>query len=363
MVVGAGPGGCMAARSLTRAGFKVALVEKDRLPRDKACGGFISPQAAALIEESFGAIPPDCLAQPRAVRGARLLCEGGGDYYLPFPSPGYSVVRSRLDAHLASGCGAEVIEGCEVTGFVLERFHVTAHVRRDEREEELEATYLIAADGADSLAMRMLRPEFHRRYAIPHLERTMLVTGEGDMEWDPEWMGLALMRKGTGIARFFIKDGLIGMAVNLGAAGGLRDELDGLTAMLGQRAGLRLRGEALRRMAAANRMAAAGHYSLGAGCALLVGEAAGLLDPWGSGIGLALESGRVAAESIAESAGERITPHIRYRYRMSEILEREQEQRRGFSSGVGGLDTSSLASGRSRAARQDRRALRRRFSR
>lgn len=352
----------MAARTLASSGFKVGLVEKKKLPRDKPCGGFISPQAAQLIEEAFGTLPPGVMDVPPAVRGARLLCEGGGDYELPFPSPGISVARSRLDAFLASQSGAQVMDGCELADFDLEHFHVMARVIAGEREEVVEATYLVAADGADSLVLRQLRPEFHRLYAAPRLERTMLVTGEGCMDWDPEWIGLALMRNGIGIARFFAQGGLVGMAVNLGAESGWHGELDALSAMLRQRVGLQLQGEPMRRISASNRMAASGHYNLGAGCALLAGEAAGLLDPWGFGIGLALESGRVAAESIVESAGERITPHIRYRYRMQGILERELKQRRRLDAGVGGLDTSSLTSDRGRAARQDRRALRRRFS-
>ena len=363
IVIGAGPGGCMAARMLTDAGFRVVLVERERIPREKPCGGFLSPQAAGLIEEAFGPIPTDCLARPEVVRGARLICEGGGDYELPYPSPGSSVIRSRLDAHLATGCGAEVMDGCRVEDFQVKRFHVKARLIKDEREELVESTYLLAADGADSMALRLLRPEFYRLYVAPRLERTMLVLSEGESDWDPEWIGLALMNKGMGIARFFVKDDLVGLAVNHDATRGWREELDGLTSLLRQKVGLRLQGEALRKVSASNRMAAKGHYNLGAGCALLAGEAAGFLDPWGFGIRLALESGRVAAESLFESVGENITPHLRYRYRMQEILERELKQRRDLGSGVGGLETVSLAGDRSRTARRDRRALRRRFSR
>jgi len=362
IVMGAGPGGCMAARVLTDAGFKVVLVERERIPREKPCGGFLSPQAAGLIEEAFGPIPAACLARPGVVRGAHLICEGGDEYELPYPGPGFSVMRSRLDAHLAVGCGAEVMDGCRVEDFQVERFHVKAWLIDDEREESVESTYLLAADGADSMALRLLRPEFYRLYAAPRLERTMLVLSEGEADWDPEWIGLALMHEGMGLARFFVKDDLVGLAVNHDATRGWREELDGLTALLQQKIGLRLQGEALRKVSASNRMAAGGHHNLGAGCVLLAGEAAGLLDPWGFGIRLALESGRVAAESLVESAGERITPHIRYRYRMQEILERELKQRRDLGSGVGELDTASLAGGRGRTARRDRRALRRRFS-
>ncbi len=363
VVTGAGPGGCMAARALSDAGFTVALLEKEVLPRDKTCGGFLSPQAVSLLESSFGAVPADCLTAPHGVKGARLLCEGGGVYELPFPGEGISVQRSRLDAHLAAACGAKVMDGCEVTDLQLERFHVVARFSTEGQEDVVEATYLVAADGADSLALRVLRPRFYRVYAAPHLERTMLVLSQGEMDWDPEWMGLALMHKGMGIARFFVKESLVGLAVNHDAVRGWKDELERLTAFLHKKVGLMLRGEAMRRISSSNRMAAGGHYNLGAGCSLLAGEAAGLLDPWGFGIGLALQSGLVAAESLAESAGERITPHIRYRYRMQEVLEREVKQRRDLAGEVGDLDTSSLTTDRSRTARRDRRALRRRFSR
>ena len=362
IVLGAGPGGCMAARTLSDAGFKVLVVEGEKIPRDKPCGGFISPQAADLIEEAFGPIPANCLSRPDRVRGARLICEGGGDYELPFSRAGISVMRSRLDTFLASSCGAEVMDGCRMDGFHMEYFHVQARLIKDGQEEMAESTYLVAADGADSTVLRLLRPEFHRLYAVPHLERTMLVLSSGESDWDPEWMGLALMREGRGIARFFVKDDLVGLALNHDTAKGWKGELEALTVFLQQKTGLRLEGEAIRQASLSNRMGAAGHYNLGAGCALLVGEAAGLLDPWGFGIHLALKSGRVAAESLVESAGERITPHIRYRYRMQEILERDQKQRRDLGGIVGDLDTALLVGERSRTARRDRRALRRRFS-
>ena len=362
MVLGAGPGGCMAARVLSDAGFKVLLVEAEKIPRDKPCGGFIPPQAAGLIEDAFGPIPASCLSRPDRVRGARLICEGGGDYELPFSRDGISVVRSRLDAFLASGCGAQVMDGCRMDDFNMERFHIQAQLIRDGKEETAESTYLVAADGADSTVLRLLRPEFHRLYAAPHLERTMLVLSGVESDWDPEWMGLALMREGRGIARFFVKDDIVGLAINHDPVKGWKEELDALSVFLRHRAGLRMQGEAMRQPSSSNRMGTAGHYNLGAGCALLVGEAAGLLDPWGFGIHLALESGRVAAESLVESAGERITPHIRYRYRMQEILERELKQRRELGGRVGDLDTSSLAKDKNRTVRRDRRMLRRRLS-
>jgi len=352
----------MTARLLTAAGFKVLLVEKGKVPREKPCGGFLPPRGVKSIEEHFGPIPPNCRADPSRVLGARLVFQGGGDYPLPFSEPGLSVLRSRLDAFLSGGCGAEVMDASEVEDFRAGRFHVQTVIRTEEGLERVESTYLVAADGADSMALRRLRPEFYRTYAAPRLERTMLVLSTGEIDWDPEWLGLILLRRGKGIGRLFIKGDMICMAVNYDEKLGWREELDMLASFLGERVGMRLEGEAMRLVSSSNRMGVTGNYSLGAGCSFLVGEAAGLLDPWGFGIHLALESGRVAAESLMESAGENITPHLRYRYRMQSLLERLNKERRDISGKVGNFEVASLAGDRSLTARRDRLRLRRRFS-
>lgn len=151
------------------------------------------------------------------------------------------------------------------------------------------------------------------------------------------------------------------MAVNYDLRRGWKDELGVFLSFLRDRKGLQPEGEPIRLISASNRMGAGGHYNLGAGCSFLVGEAAGLLDPWGFGIRLALESGNIAAESLVESAGERMTPHLRYRHRMQGLLDSLQRQRRDLSGRVGDLDMSSLAEDRSRSARRDRRFIRRRL--
>lgn len=43
VIVGAGPAGCACAYKLAQSGFKVAILEKDEFPRDKICGDALSP--------------------------------------------------------------------------------------------------------------------------------------------------------------------------------------------------------------------------------------------------------------------------------------------------------------------------------
>ncbi|HEX3156852.1 MAG TPA: NAD(P)/FAD-dependent oxidoreductase [Candidatus Angelobacter sp.] len=49
IVVGAGPAGSACAITAARTGAKVLLLEKDRFPRQKVCGEFVSPESLGLL--------------------------------------------------------------------------------------------------------------------------------------------------------------------------------------------------------------------------------------------------------------------------------------------------------------------------
>ncbi len=105
LIIGAGPAGCMASRVLTEAGFKVLLLEKEKIRREKSCYCFLSPSAIDLIEENFTIIPHEIILHPGEAFGARLIFDDGFITELPFSRPGLSVSRSRLDAFLAYQSG------------------------------------------------------------------------------------------------------------------------------------------------------------------------------------------------------------------------------------------------------------------
>src|SRR5215831_1421669 len=50
VIVGGGPAGSTCARALTRAGMRVAVLDKAAFPRDKVCAGWITPQVVATLE-------------------------------------------------------------------------------------------------------------------------------------------------------------------------------------------------------------------------------------------------------------------------------------------------------------------------
>ena len=54
-VVGAGPAGSAAAITLARQGYAVALLDKERFPREKLCGDFINPISRPILRD-LGAV-------------------------------------------------------------------------------------------------------------------------------------------------------------------------------------------------------------------------------------------------------------------------------------------------------------------
>ncbi|MGD0461580.1 MAG: FAD-dependent oxidoreductase [Tepidisphaeraceae bacterium] len=113
VVIGGGPAGSSAAIRLARAGHKVRLYEKSHFPRAKLCGGFLSPEGLADLEDlnvlssvrRSGALPLHrmVIASPR-----------GRVIEAPLPDPALSVSREVMDDLLlqeARRAGAEVFEG------------------------------------------------------------------------------------------------------------------------------------------------------------------------------------------------------------------------------------------------------------
>ena len=148
IVVGAGPAGAAAAAELARAGRSVALVEKERLPRYKTCGGGLVGRAlAALPDRARAAVELEC-------RTVELHFNAPGGERLSFAVESEQPVvamamRSELDAVLARDAveaGAELLSPCAAGAVTAGR----DRVELDTQAGVLRAPFAIAADGATS---------------------------------------------------------------------------------------------------------------------------------------------------------------------------------------------------------------------
>jgi len=153
LVIGGGPAGSAAALLLAQAGWKVALFEKQRFPRRKVCGEFLSATNQPLLERLGVA---EVLSAERGPPVTDVgVCAGRDLIVAPLPGnrQGYAIRREVLDAVLldrARALGAKIFQPVLLTELqktnagYLGRGHFV-----DSREAfEVSAALCIAAHGS-----------------------------------------------------------------------------------------------------------------------------------------------------------------------------------------------------------------------
>lgn len=110
LIVGGGPAGSACAWALARAGIDVAILDKSRFPRDKVCGGWITPQVLDSLEINCCQYSRDRILQP--ITGFRIGCIRGRETETHYHRPvSYGIRRVEFDDYLARRAGARLIEG------------------------------------------------------------------------------------------------------------------------------------------------------------------------------------------------------------------------------------------------------------
>lgn len=303
LVVGSGPAGSIAATVLARGGSRVALVDKARFPRDKACGDLVGPRGVQLLADLGipipGAMPVgNMIVVGPTSRRVRLPCFPGRTY------PGHALALPRVDfdatlheSALAAGAEAFVDRAAEPLwgDGGLEGFSLSTGT-------DLRADIIIGADGASSRVAaaaglvdprRVLwgfavRAYVDERVDLPHIvlwERSpwRAFPGYGWLFPGPD--GRANLGLGLGT-----------LSTRSGAATAARE----LPAFVRTLCELGLLG------GAAPAATLGGWLKLGMvgtnparGRVLLTGDAAGLVNPLqGEGISQAMSSGRAAAQAV-----------------------------------------------------------------
>jgi geranylgeranyl reductase family protein len=160
VVVGAGPGGAATAALLARGGAKTLLLDRSTFPRDKTCGGGLTPRGVGAIERLGITLRP---SDAYRVDGIEMFGPDGS-LNVAFPEtakwPSYGLVgrRSVIDQKVldeALGAGVEFRSGVRVIGPLFEDGTCRGvRVRSNGTVDDVEAAWSVAADGATSVVAR-----------------------------------------------------------------------------------------------------------------------------------------------------------------------------------------------------------------
>lgn len=325
VVCGAGPAGSMAAAEAAQAGLKVALLEKQFLPRHKTCGGGMP----MVMQEVLRDLAPDAFVESQ-VTHMRHTWNFEDAYLAPINPPGvdrplslWMVQRSRFDYALAQRavrCGAELRDGLAVRSLEVESdgIKISAQGIKTGSEFVAKARYVIGADGANGVTVNSTKLRQNRAIALAMELEHPHRWGDGHADLRPDVAHLEYGATKRGYAWIFPKADHL----NIGAGvfrpdrkdarnnRTLRAELQQTIFQYVEAMGLSIdRDQA--RFHAHPLPTWNGKEPLHEGRILLVGDAAGLINPlFGDGILHAVKSGAIAAQCLIDETADHYTDLI-----------------------------------------------------
>jgi len=315
VVIGAGPAGSSCAAELANRGMRVLLLDKKRFPRQKLCGGCVSSRINPYLPKGWQV----SILNP--VKGAIL---GFKDIYekrkVDIPVA-WTVDRSLFDTFLlreAERKGADVLESAEFFFFEDNEsfFKVITSAG------VFKTDFLIGADGFYTKVGRQLG--YRRRQYF----RSVEVEGEGNLK-EEVFIKIGVVSRGY----FWIfpkRD-----KVNIGIATTGKEQLpEVLKECVTNGSPFNLRRTGKPKSWPIPFSTKREDIHLGKGKVVLVGDAAGLVDPLlGEGIYYAVRSGILAGKFIADGKPEEyrkavlkeIAPELIYAAKIANLAYRFQE--------------------------------------
>ena len=164
LVIGSGPAGSTAAMMLARSGFTVGVIEKEKLPRYKVCGGGLVLRARQQLPDL-----PDDVIEKEFSKIDWGIASQNMRFTIEREYPVITMVmRDKLDHFLLSHAkehGAEIIDQTRLTGLSFNgRIEATFGTKT-----RMITKHLIGADGALGTSARFAGI-LDDRYLIPALE-------------------------------------------------------------------------------------------------------------------------------------------------------------------------------------------------
>jgi geranylgeranyl reductase family protein len=322
LIAGAGPAGCAAAYDLARAGKRVLLLDKRNFPRHKACACGLTRKTLKALRYSVDPIVErvchEIILQPAAP--GTLTADKSKEVRVKTRNPICAMaVRERFDDFCLNQTLASARNGGSISLRKIERIaalrefpsHIELDILTADGPETLRAPVLIGADGSNGQTRRLVRQGTHAEApsqdgfaleaTVPYTVLPATLPG-GDA---PQDLVFDFAPLPGGYGWLFPKGDHINIGVGAFAPtdGASNTHLKQVTRALLLTYAQQKLGVTTLDHITGQQLGMGGHTYIPRGRILLVGDAAGLVDPLtGEGIHSAIVSGQAAAAAILSCA-------------------------------------------------------------
>lgn len=360
-IVGAGPAGSSAAIRLANAGLDIVLIEKAKFPREKLCGEFISPECFNHFEE-LGVMSD--LAAAGGVQLSRTIFYGyrgrgvsvNSEWFGGSSVPALGLSRAAMDARLldrARHVGVHVIEETTASGLLFDGPRVSGLRLKKKNGDSLAVESRIAVDatGRSRALSRYLAKAHTNGRAAKFVAFKAHVSGVSFPDDTCEiygyrggYGGSSRVEGGYNNLCFIVSADVV---KRIGSdPGNVLSQI----VRANPRAATVLEGATAVTQWLAVPIDGYGRGELNPAPGLIaIGDAASFIDPFtGSGILMALESGKIAAAAIANGFDRGASISAQYRIDHAQTFDRRLRmaallRRAAFMPWAGELCVSALA--------------------
>lgn len=297
IVIGAGPGGCTAAKTLSEKGLKVLLTEKFGLPRYKSCSGQLIRKSLDLVRKYFGECALDAAVCTPAENRGMIFTDDKGKVFR-FEQQGLNVWRSSFDnllAEKAARFGTVIRDNTCALSAAEETDAVTVTLKGEKIYTE-QARYVIDCEGAAGVIKRKLSG------VCPEYILTYQTFNSGSIGLDPHYFYAYLQPELSEYDAWFnVKDDMLVLGVAVKDKSRIQSYYAKFISYMEQNHGLKIEKQIKVDKWIMPHIRPNFAIYHGTGRILFAGETAGFLNPMGEGISSAMESGFYAACSVIDN--------------------------------------------------------------